>query len=46
MAYFTGTYPLYHSAIYSNDIFKNTFIKKANKKVYNIIVRNLKGSCR
>lgn len=42
MAYFTGTYPLYHSAIYSNDIFKNTFIKKASKKVYNIIVRNLK----
>ena len=28
MTYFTGTYPLYHSTLYSNDIFKNTFIKE------------------
>ncbi len=41
MAYFTGTYPLYHSAIYSNDIFKNTFIQKTNKRTYNIILKNL-----
>lgn len=42
MAYFTGTYPLYHSTIYSNDIFKNTFIQKSNKHIYNIILKNLK----
>lgn len=41
MAYFTGTYPLYHSTIYSNDIFKNTFILKSNEKAYNKIVNNL-----
>lgn len=41
MAYFTGTYPLYHSTIYSNDIFKNTFIQKTNKRIYNIILKNL-----
>ena len=26
IAYFTGTYPLYHSTLNSNDVFKNTFI--------------------
>ena len=41
MTYFTGTYPLYHSTIYSNDIFKNTFIQKTNKRIYNIILKNL-----
>ena len=41
MAYFTGTYPLYHSTIHSNDIFKNTFIMKSNEKTYNKIVHNL-----
>jgi len=40
MLYFTGTYPLYHSAIYSNDIFKNTFIQKTNKHVYKSIEKN------
>lgn len=42
MVYFTGTYPLYHSTIYSNNIFKNTFIQKTNKHTYNNIVKNLK----
>ena len=41
MAYFTGNYALYTSTLYSNDIFKNTFITKFNKKIYNFIVKNL-----
>lgn len=41
VAYFTGTYPLYHSTIYSNEIFKNTFIQKTNKHTYNIVEKNL-----
>lgn len=41
MAYFTGTYPLYHSTINSNDVFKNTFILKSDKRTYEIVVRNL-----
>lgn len=41
MAYFTGTYPLYHSTLYSNDIFKNTFIMKSNEETYNQISYNL-----
>lgn len=38
--YFTGTYPLFHSTLYSNDIFKNTFIEKSNAKTYNQIEYN------
>lgn len=41
MTYFTGTYPLYHSAIYSDDIFKNTFIMKSSKETYLKISKNL-----
>lgn len=41
MAYFTGTYPLFHSTIYSNDIFKNTFIVKSSKSTYLTISKNL-----
>lgn len=41
MAYFTGYYPLYASTLNSNDIFKNTFISKFNKKIYNYISKNL-----
>ena len=41
MAYFTGTYPLYNSTLFSNDIFKNTFIAKTSKKTYNTISENL-----
>ncbi len=37
MAYFTGTYPLFHSTIYGNDVFKNTFITLSSKKAYNTI---------
>jgi hypothetical protein len=41
MTYFTGTYPLYHSTLYGDDIFKNTFIMKSNTKTYNQIINNL-----
>lgn len=41
MTYFTGTYPLFHSVLYSNDIFKNTFIMKSNEKAYYDITHNL-----
>lgn len=41
IAYFTGTYSLYNSTLNSNDIFKNTFITKFNKRIYNRIVRQL-----
>lgn len=40
MIYFTGTYPLYHSTLYSNDVFKNTFIAKSNEKAYEQIEKN------
>ena len=41
MAYFTGTYPLFHSTIYSNDVFKNTFIALSSKETYEIIETSL-----
>lgn len=41
MTYFTGTYPLFHSTLYSNDIFKNTFIMKSNEDAYYTITKNL-----
>ncbi len=41
IAYFTGTYPLYHSVLNSNDVFKNTFIAKFNKRIYNRVARQL-----
>lgn len=41
LAYFTGTYPLYHSVLNSNDLFKNTFIAKFNKRIYNQITKQL-----
>ena len=40
MMYFTGSYPLFHSTLYSNNVFKNTFIAKSNEKAYNIIEKN------
>lgn len=41
VTYFTGTYPLYNSVLFSNDIFKNTFIKQFSKKFYNFISSKL-----
>jgi hypothetical protein len=40
MIYFTGTYPLYHSTLYSNDVFKNTFILRSSAKAYEQIEKN------
>ena len=40
IAYFTGTYPLYHSTLNSNDIFKNTLTLKTDKKTYSLILKN------
>lgn len=41
LSYFTGTYPLYHSVLNSNNLFKNTFIAKFNKRIYNRIAKQL-----
>lgn len=41
ITYFTGTYPLYNSVLFSNDIFKNTFITKFNKKLYSFVIKKL-----
>lgn len=40
MIYFTGTYPLYHSTLYSNDVFKNTFATIAGYKTFTKIEKN------
>ena len=45
MIYFTGSYPLYHSTLYSNDVFKNTFIAKSSVKTYNQIEKNFDLIC-
>lgn len=39
ITYFTGTYPLFNSVLFSNDVFKNTFIAKFNKKLYSFIIK-------
>lgn len=41
MMYFTGTYPLYHSTLLSNDIFQNTFSSMSSKEVYFEISKRL-----
>ena len=41
VTYFTGTYPLYNSVLFSNDVFKNTFIAQFNKKLYSFISNKL-----
>lgn len=41
VTYFTGTYPLYNSVLFSNDVFKNTFITQFNKKLYSFITSKL-----
>lgn len=40
MIYFTGSYPLFHSTLHSNNVFKNTFISKSSEKVYHTIETN------
>ena len=39
MSYFTGTYPLFHSTLFSDDIFKNTFIANSNSAAFEQISR-------
>lgn len=41
IAYFTGTYPIYHSALCSDDIFKNTLIALSDEKTYKIVQENM-----
>lgn len=41
ICYFTGTYPLYHSTLYGDDIFKNTFIALSDAKTFDKIQENL-----
>lgn len=40
LLYFTGTYPLFYSTLYSNDVFKNTLITKSNEQTYSTIDGN------
>lgn len=41
LAQFTGTYPLFHSALYGDDLFKNTLAIKTSEKFYHEIVSDL-----
>ena len=38
--YFIGSYPIFHSTIYGDNIFKNTFIAKSNPHVFEKIEKN------
>lgn len=40
MMFFTGSYPLYHSTLNSNDVFRNTFIARSSEKTYVTITTN------
>ena len=40
MTYFTGSYSLFYSTLFSNDIFKNTFILNSNKDTYEKVESN------
>lgn len=35
--YFIGSFPVFHSTLYSDDVFKTTLITKTNKKTYKFI---------
>lgn len=41
IVYFTGTYPLFNSVLFSNNIFKNTFITKFSNKIYKNFIKRL-----
>lgn len=41
ITYFTGTYPLYNSVLFGNDIFKNTFQTQFSKKFYSFVSAKL-----
>ena len=38
--YFIGSYSIFHSTIYGNNIFKNTFIAKCNQNIYEKLEKN------
>lgn len=40
MIYFTGSYSLFHSTLFSDDVFKNAFIAKSSAKTYYEIENN------
>ena len=44
VCYFTGTYPLYHSTLYGDDIFKNTFITLSDNTTFYKVKNNLDKS--
>ena len=41
MVYFTGKYPLYHSTLHGDDVFKNTFSGKYGVNTYKTIQKNM-----
>lgn len=41
IAYFTGTYPLYHSALYGDDLFQNTFCAYSDRKTFYWVQKKL-----
>ena len=41
IAYFTGTYPLYHSTLFGDDIFKNTFVYMSDEKTFYFVINSL-----
>ena len=41
VCYFTGSYPLYHSTLCCDDIFKNTFSTLSDEKTFYIVQENL-----
>ena len=41
MLYFVGYYPLYHSTLNSDEVFKNTFVIKYGNNTYKTIEKNL-----
>ena len=41
ITYFTGTYPLYHSTLYGDDIFQNTFTAYSDSKTFSFVLNNL-----
>lgn len=41
VSYFTGTYPIYHSTLCSDDIFKNTLIALSDEQTYKKLQANM-----
>jgi len=41
ISYFTGAFPLYHSTLNGDDVFKNTFIAKSDKRTYSRVLENI-----